>query len=50
MNIMSSKLEYEKAANIRDQISLIKNFYKTCGIDCDVYISKVNHTGPKVLK
>ena len=27
-----------------------KNFYMTCGIDCDVYISKVNHTGPKVLK
>ena len=27
-----------------------KNFYMTCGIDCDIYISKVNHTGPKVLK
>lgn len=27
-----------------------KNFYRTCGIDCDVYISKVNHTGPKVIK
>ena len=26
-----------------------KNFYKTCGINCDVYISKVNHTGPKYL-
>ena len=29
MNEMSIKLEYEKAANIRDQILLIKNFYKT---------------------
>ena len=27
-----------------------KNFYMTYGIDCDVYISRVNHTGPKVLK
>jgi len=27
-----------------------KNFYMTCGIDCDIYISKVNHIGPKVLK
>ena len=27
-----------------------KNFYRNCGIDCDVYISKVNHSGPNILK
>ena len=27
-----------------------KNFYMTFGIDCDLYLSKVNHVGPKVLK
>ena len=27
-----------------------KNFYKNSGIGCDVYMSKINHTGPKVLK
>ena len=31
-------------------IDFSKNFYTACSIHCDVYISKVNHTGPKVIK